>query len=45
MLSIEVYLNSVVIEGKVVDRPSRIAPSQWLSFWEVVLKIARKKVR
>ena len=30
-------IHDVVIEGVRIPRPARIAPSQWLRFWERVL--------
>jgi hypothetical protein len=36
MPNIIIDRDKVIIEGIVVYRPSRIAPSQWLRFWELV---------
>jgi hypothetical protein len=32
-MQIDVYMDHVVIEGQVVQRPSYISRSKWMSFW------------
>ena len=37
--SIEVSLNTVLIEGVQIKRPSRIGVGGWLAFWEEVAEL------
>jgi hypothetical protein len=34
MVDVKIDPNRVVVEGIAIPRPARIAPSQWLEFWE-----------
>jgi hypothetical protein len=35
-VGIEIDMNGVHVEGIFIQRPRRLSPSQWLSFWDKV---------
>ncbi len=42
-LKIDINVDTVEIEGQLVFCPRRIAPSEWMAFWERVVEAERKK--
>ena len=33
-MTVDIYKDYVMFEGKRIDRPSHIAPSDWIDWWE-----------
>jgi hypothetical protein len=40
-MSLEVWPDCVIINGVRVARPSAIARSRWLAYWEAVVRVTR----
>lgn len=40
-ISIDLYMDYVIIEGQRVNRPPRLARSVWMAFWEQINRMIR----